>query len=94
METEADGEVSGSVEPGSVKVRSMAVYVSPDADYSLPSKSVIKDKKLELVELVGGYTSARTRFGPATPDEEGLFRVALKGAVQPIVWIPVETRDL
>ena len=36
----------------------------------------------------------RTTFRPATPDEEGLFRVALKGAVQPIIWIPVEAKDL
>ena len=82
--TEADGDVSGSVMPGSVQVRSMAVYACPDADYSLPSKSAIKDKQFELVELVGGHTSVRTTFGASTPDEEGLFRVALKGAVQPI----------
>ena len=54
MGTEADGEMSGSGEPGSAQVRSMAVYASPDTDYSLPSKSAIKDKQLELVELVGG----------------------------------------
>ena len=56
--------------------------------------SVIKDKQFELVELVGGQTSVRTTFGPATPDEGGLFRVALKGAVQPIIRIPSETKDL
>ena len=52
---------------GSVQVRSMAAYALPDADYRLPSKNAIKDKKLklaELVELVGGQTSVRTTFDP------------------------------
>ena len=48
------GETPAQVELGSVQVRSMAAYACPDADYSLPSKSAIKDKKLEQVELVGG----------------------------------------
>ena len=48
----------------------MVVYACSDADYSLPSKSAIKDKQLELVELVGRHTSVRTAFGPTTPDEE------------------------
>ena len=80
----ADLEVSGSVESRSVQVRFMTVYACRDADYGLPVKSAIKDNELELVELVRGRTSVRTMFGPATPDEEELFRVALSGAVQPV----------
>ena len=88
------GESPAQVELGSVQVRSMAVYACPDADYSLPSKSSINDKQLELVELVEGRTYVCIVFGPATPDAEGLFRVALKGAVHPVVWIPVEANNL
>ena len=58
------GEPPAQVELGSVQVRSMAAYACPDADYSLPSKGAIKDEKLELVELVGGQTSARITFDP------------------------------
>ena len=47
-------EPPAQVELGLVHVRSMAAYACPDADYSLPSKSAIKEKKLELMELVGG----------------------------------------
>ena len=36
----------------------------------------------------------RTTFGPAILDKEGLFRVALKGEVQPIIWIPAEAKDM
>ena len=54
------GEPPAQVELGSVQVRSMAAYACPDADYSLPSKSAIKDKK--LVKLVGGQTSVRPTF--------------------------------
>ena len=44
-----------------MQVRSITIYACPDADYSLPVKSAIKDKQLELVELVGGQrTSVRT----------------------------------
>ena len=67
--TGTDGEVSGSVEPGSVQVRSMAVYACHDAKYNLPTKSAIKDKQLELADLMGEHTSVRTAFGPKTPDE-------------------------
>ena len=56
------GESPARVGLGSLQVRSMAAYVCPDADYSLLSKSATKDKKLELVELVGGRTSVRTTF--------------------------------
>ena len=56
------GEPPAQVELGSVQIRSMVVYTCPDADYSLPSKSATKDKKLELVELVGGQPSVRTTF--------------------------------
>ena len=45
-----------------MQVKSMAAYTCPDADHSLPSMSSIKDKKFELVELVGGQTSVRTTF--------------------------------
>ena len=45
-----------------MQVRCLAACACPDADYSLPSKSTIKDKKLELVEQVGGQTSVRTTF--------------------------------
>ena len=48
------GEPPAQVELGSVQWRSVTAYAYPNADYSLPSKSAIKDKKLELVELVGG----------------------------------------
>ena len=58
------GEPPAQVELVPVQVRSMAAYACPDADYSLPSKSSTKDKKLELVELVGGQTSVRTTFDP------------------------------
>ena len=43
-------EPPAQVELGSVQVMSMAAYTCPDADYSLPLKSAIKDKKLELAE--------------------------------------------
>ena len=76
--------MSGSMEPGSVKVRFMAVYTCHDADY----------KQFELVGLVGGHMSVRTTFGPVTPYEGGLFRVTLKGAVQAFLWIPAEAKDL
>ena len=72
-------EVSGSVEPGLVQVKSATIYACPDADYSLPVKSAIKDKKLELLELVGGQTSVCTMFGPAKPHEEKRFWVARTG---------------
>ena len=58
------GEPPAQVELGSVQVRSTTAYACPIADYSLPSKSAIKEKKLELVELVGGQTSVRTTFDP------------------------------
>ena len=58
------GEPPAQVELGSVQVRSMTAYACPIADYSLPSKSAIKEKKLELVELLGGQTSVRTTFDP------------------------------
>ena len=58
------GKPPAQVELGSVQLRSMAAYACPDADDSLPSKSAIKDKKLKLVELVGGYMSERTTFDP------------------------------
>ena len=45
-----------------MQVRFLAACAYPDADYRLPSKSAIKDKKLELVAQVGGQTSARTTF--------------------------------
>ena len=61
---ELTGEPPVQVELGSVQGRSVMAYACPNADYSLPSKSAIKDKKLELVELVGGYTSVRTTFDP------------------------------
>ena len=66
----------------------MTVYACPNAHYSLPVKSAIKEKQLELVELVGGQTSVRTMFGPVTPDEEELLRVALTGAVQAVLFLP------
>ena len=47
-----------------MQVRSTAAYACPDADYSLPPKSTIKGKKLELVELVGRQASMRTTFDP------------------------------
>ena len=62
------GEPPAQVELGSVPVKSMAAYACSDTDYSLPSKSAIKDKKLELVELVGGQTSVRTTFDPGVED--------------------------
>ena len=55
------GEPPAQVELESVQVRSLAAYICPDTDYSLPSKSAIKDKKLKLVEM-GGQTSVRTKF--------------------------------
>ena len=58
------GEPPAQVELGSVQVRSVVAYACTDADYSLPSKSAIEDKKLELMELVGGQTSVRTTFDP------------------------------
>ena len=61
------------------------VYACPEADYSLPVKSAIKDMRLELVKLVGGQTSVRTMFGLATPDEEEPFRVATTGAMQAVL---------
>ena len=88
------GEPPVQMEPGSVQVRSMAVYACFDADYSLPSKTAVKDKQLELAELVGGQTSVCSTFRPAMPDEKGLFWVALKKVVQPIIWIPAEAKDL
>ena len=39
-----------------MQVRSTMVYACPDADYSMPMKSAIKDKHLELVRLVEGQT--------------------------------------
>ena len=57
-------EPPAQVELGSVRVRSMALYACPDADYSLPSKSAIKDKKLEMAELVGRQMFVRTTFDP------------------------------
>ena len=56
------GEPTAQVELKSVQVRSLAAYICPDTDYSLPSKSAIKDKKLKLVEMVGGQKSVRTKF--------------------------------
>ena len=58
------GEPPPQVELGSVQVRSMTAYACPNADYSLPSKSAVKAKKLELVELVERQTSVRTTFDP------------------------------
>ena len=58
------GEPPAQVELGSVRGRSTAAYACPDADYSLPSKCTIEDKKLELVELVGGQTPVHTTFDP------------------------------
>ena len=57
-------EPPAQVDLRSVQVRYIAAYACPDADYSLRSKSAIKDMKLELVELVGGQTSVRTTFDP------------------------------
>ena len=54
------------MEPGSLQVRSMAMYACSDADYNLLSKNVINDKQLELVEE---STSVRTTLGQPTPDE-------------------------
>ena len=56
------GESPAQKELGSVQVGSMATYFCPDADCSLLSRSATKDKKSELVELVGGQTSVRTTF--------------------------------
>ena len=47
-----------------MQVRSITEYACPDVDYSLPSESAIKEKNLELVELVGGQTSVCTTFDP------------------------------
>ncbi|CAM9388332.1 unnamed protein product [Ascophyllum nodosum] len=58
------GEPLAQVELGSVQVWSTAACACPDADYSLPSKSTIKDKKLELMELVRRQKSVRTTFDP------------------------------
>ena len=77
--SETDFEVSGSVEPGLVQVKYVTVYACPDADYSLPVKSAIKDKQLKLLGLVGRQTSVRTMFGPATPHEEERFWVERTG---------------
>ena len=93
----ADLDVSRSVEPRSVQVRSMTVCACRDSDYSLPVKSAIKDKELklvELVELVRGRTSERNMFGTATPDEKELSRVALSGAAQPVLSLPMNVKDL
>ena len=79
-----DLEVSESMEPGSMQMISLAVYACHHVDYRLPPKSAVKDRRVELVELVGGHRYVRTIFGPAIPDEEGLFGVALKRAVQSI----------
>ena len=57
-------------------------------------KSAIKDKELELVELVRGRTYVRTMFGPATPDEEEMSWVALSEAVQPVLSLPLNVKDL
>ena len=62
-----------------MQVKPVTVYACPDADYSLPAKSAIKDNQLELLEPVGGQTSVRTMFGPATPHEEERFWVARTG---------------
>ena len=43
---------------------------------------------------MGGQTYVRTIFGPATPHEEELFRVALTGAVQAVLSLPVGVKDL
>ena len=94
LESEAGFEVSGSVESETVNVRSVTVYDYPDADYSLPMKSAIKEKQLKLMELVEGQTSWRTMFGPVTPHEEELLRAALTGAVQAVLSLPVGVRDL
>ena len=36
----------------------------------------------------------RTMFGPATSDNEELSRVALKEAVQPVLSLPMNVKDL
>ena len=77
--SETDLEGSGAVEPGLVQVKYVTVYACPDADYSLPLKSAIKDKQLELLGLVGRQTSVRTMFGPATPHGEERFWVERTG---------------
>ena len=47
-----------------------------------------------MLELVEGQTSVRTKFGPVTPDEEERFWVALMEAVQAVLSLPVDVRDL
>ena len=56
------GDPPAQDEPGSMQVRFKAAHACTDADYNLPSKSAIKYKQVELVELVGAQTSVRTTF--------------------------------
>ena len=45
--------MSGSIGEAGIGARYVAVYACSDVDYSLPSKITIKDKHLQLMELVG-----------------------------------------
>ena len=73
---------SGKSEP----VRCMVISVAPTDE--MPDKGNGRDVQ---AAAAGNHATVPTRFGPATVDSEGLFRVDHRG--RRVLWIPAKAEE-
>ena len=72
-----------------VPVKTAAVFAMPKADYSLPTKDVIKARQMVLMP---GKGTKMTPLGPALRGKDGVYRMRRKGDA--VFWVPGEARKL
>ena len=76
-----------------VPVRTVAVYGPCEPDDSMPSKSVIRlAQRTDLGGENAEVTSFESEVGTAVLDDEGLFRVSVRG--RNVLWIPSSEKQL